>query len=86
MRLSVENCNFQLFCLDKKGKKIIISGLPGRRFLIEGRYILKLHSPVAQLVEQVAVNHRVASSSLAGGAKFKAPNFCRFYLTASPAS
>ncbi len=30
----------------------------------------ELRSPIAQLVEQVAVNHLVASSSLARGASF----------------
>ena len=34
----------------------------------ENKLIERLHSPVAQLVEQPVVNRPVASSSLAGGA------------------
>ena len=43
-----------------------------------------LHSPVAQSVEQVAVNHWVVGSSPTGGAKIQSADFSGSCLTRRP--
>jgi hypothetical protein len=48
--------------VDKMPRKNIMGACP--------TWAISRHSPVAQLVEQLTVNQRVASSSLAGGALF----------------
>ena len=45
------------------------------RLLFEGN----THSALAQLVEQMTVNHWVAGSSPAGGAKFRKPRTAWFF-------
>ena len=45
------------------------------------QYIAYVHSPIAQSVEQVAVNHPVGSSSLSRGARSRSRNASVFLLS-----
>ena len=46
-----------------------VSNATGRREIKKEESIRRKHSSIAQLVEHAAVNRRVVSSSLTGGAK-----------------